>query len=62
MIKNILEYFTHTSTWKGLFAILTAAGVSFQPEHQQAILTAGLAVIGAIQVFVDDHDVTKKVQ
>lgn len=62
MIKKVLEYALWPSTWKGLFALLTAAGVSFSPDHQQAILSAGLAVIGAIQVFVDDHDKTKAVQ
>ena len=62
MIKKILEYALWPSCWKGLFAILTAAGITFAPDHQQAIITAGLAVIGAIQVFVDDHNSTKEVK
>ncbi len=60
-IKTILEYFLHPSTWQGLIAIAVAAGINLTPELQTAIVTAGLGVIGLIQVFVIDHDKTKTI-
>jgi len=59
MIKTVLEYFKHASTWKGAFAVLTAFGITLQPSLQEAILALGLSAIGFIQVFIDDNDVTK---
>lgn len=61
IVKTILEYFLHTSTWKGLIAIATAAGVTIEPALADKIIAAGISVIGVIQVFVDDHDKEKKV-
>lgn len=61
IVKKVLELFLWPSTWKGLVAIATAAGVTISPELTDKIVAAGLAVIGAIQVFVDDHDKEKKV-
>lgn len=61
IVKTILEYFLHTSTWKGLIAIATAAGVTIAPELADKIIAAGIAVIGVVQVVVDDHDKEKKI-
>jgi len=61
LVETILEYFRHPSSWKGLFAVLTAVGINLAPEFQEVVLTAGLGLIGLIQFFVDDNDVTKKV-
>jgi hypothetical protein len=61
IVKTILEYFLHPSTYKGIFGILTAAGVMLAPELQEAIIAAGLGLIGLVQVFVDDHNVEKKI-
>jgi hypothetical protein len=53
------------STWRGLLALGTAFGISIKPELQEAIIAAGLALIGVIGVvFADkpktDEGVTKK--
>ena len=53
---TILEYLMHESTWKGLIAVGTAAGVSLRPEMQTAILSAGMGAIGLIQILMDDAD------
>ena len=42
------------STWRGIVAILTAAGVAISPAQADAIVALGLAVIGAIGVFTAD--------
>lgn len=62
LIAKVLELFLWPSTWKGLVAILTAAGVTLSPDQSDKIIAAGLALIGAIQVFVDDHTKTKEVK
>lgn len=59
VINGILEYFKHESTWKGLIAIATAAGVVLSPEQQGAIVAAGMSIYGLFQVFVQDRNVTK---
>lgn len=58
-MKTILEYLKHDSTWKGIFTLLTAAGVVLKPELQAAILAVGLSSVGLIQVFITDSDVEK---
>ena len=55
-VKFVLEYLTHASTWKGLFALLTALGVTLAPELQAQIITLGLSAIGIVQILIDDHD------
>lgn len=42
------------STWIGLTALLTAIGVGLSPEQIEAIITAGLALAGAIATFTKD--------
>jgi len=39
------------STWRGLIALLTAGGIVLSPDQSSAIIAAGLAVIGAINVI-----------
>lgn len=62
IVSTILEYFLHASTWKGIIAILTAAGVAISPEQIDKIIPAGMSLIGAIMVFIDDNDVNKSIK
>lgn len=50
----ILARGKEASTWRGIVALLTAAGVTLSPEQGEAIIALGLAVIGAIGVFFAD--------
>ena len=54
-MENILRYVINRlkegSTWRGLTMVLTAVGVSLQPDQLAAIITVGAAVAGAIGVF-----------
>lgn len=54
MLQFILERGKEASTWRGLVAIVTAAGVSLSPELAEAIVALGLAVIGILGVFTKD--------
>lgn len=42
------------TTWRGIIALLTAAGIHIAPQWQEAILTTGLGIIGAIGVTAPD--------
>lgn len=42
------------STWRGITACLTAVGIALSPEQKDAIIAAGLAIMGLIGVFTPD--------
>ena len=50
-INYILDRLTENSTWRGIILLATAIGLKLDPDQQAAILTAGLALVGAINVF-----------
>lgn len=54
MLQFILERGKEASTWRGLVAIVTAAGISLSPELAEALIALGLAVIGILGVFTKD--------
>ena len=58
-MKYLLERLKEPSTWRGLFALLTAVGLKLHPEMQEAILTTGLALIGMINVIRKESDAAK---
>lgn len=39
------------STWRGILGMVTAVGVKLHPELQEAIISAGLALIGLVNIF-----------
>lgn len=47
----ILDRLSENSTWRGLILVGTAVGLRLEPEHQEAIVAAGLGLVGAINVF-----------
>jgi hypothetical protein len=47
----IIERLNEPSTWRGLVALITAAGITLSPEQAAAITAAGLAGIGLVNVF-----------
>lgn len=50
-MSYFLDRLKEESTWRGLIALATALGVKLRPEWQDAIVSAGLAGIGLINVF-----------
>jgi hypothetical protein len=54
-MKTILNYtiarLSENSTWRGILLLLTSAGVALSPDHQEAIVAAGLGIVGAVNVF-----------
>jgi hypothetical protein len=58
-MKYIIDRLKEPSTWRGVFALLTALGLKLHPEMQEAILATGLALIGLINVFRKESNDTK---
>ena len=54
MKSYILNRLAEPSSWRGLFALLTAAGISIAPDQQAAIVSLGLAAIGFVGTFFPD--------
>ena len=52
--KFIVARLSEASTYKGIFLLLTAAGVVLKPEMQAAIVSLGLALTGLIGVAAPD--------
>ncbi len=47
----ILDRLAENSTWRGIILVATAVGLKLEPDHQEAIVAAGLGIVGAINVF-----------
>ena len=54
MGKYVIQRLAEPSTWRGIVALVTAAGISLSPEQAAAITAAGLAVIGVVGAFFSD--------
>jgi hypothetical protein len=54
MKSYLLERLKEPSTWRGLTALLTAVGVALSPDQVNAIVSAGLALMGVLGVFTKD--------
>ena len=50
-ILFVLDRLSENSTWRGLILVGTAVGLKLEPDHQEAIVAAGLGLVGAINVF-----------
>jgi hypothetical protein len=51
ILNIILERLSENSTWRGLILVATALGIKLDPELQETILAAGLALVGLINVL-----------
>ena len=54
MLDFILERGKEASTWRGLVALVTATGITLSPELTEALVAAGLAIIGILGVLTVD--------
>lgn len=52
-VSAFIEKFSQESTWRGIVALLTAFGVTLEPDKANAIIAAGLFVIGTINFAKD---------
>ena len=56
-LNYMLGRLSEASTWRGIIALITSLGITLAPDQQEAVITVGLAVIGAIGVFFKDKRV-----
>jgi hypothetical protein len=51
ILNTALNRLSENSTWRGLILLATALGLKIDPELQTQILTAGLSLIGIINII-----------
>jgi hypothetical protein len=50
-LEKLLVRLQEASTWRGLIVIASIVGWSTSPENQEIIISAGVGLIAAIEVF-----------
>ena len=50
----VLARLKEASTWRGIALLLTAFGVQVAPDVQEAVISHGISVDGAVGVFFPD--------
>jgi hypothetical protein len=53
-MAKIITMLKQESTWRGIIALATAAGVTISPDLATHIIAVGLALIGTINVSKKD--------
>jgi len=53
-VAYLIARMAEPSSWRGAVALATAAGVTLTPELQNAVISAGLGLIGLIGVLTKD--------
>jgi hypothetical protein len=51
ILDYILTRLAEASTWRGLVFVASAAGIALDPDKANAIAAAGMALVGAINIF-----------
>lgn len=54
-MKVVLDYLKQPSTWRGLVGVVAAFGVAMSPDQVEAIIAAGVAAIGVVEVFRNEE-------
>lgn len=47
----LLDRLGESSTWRGIILLATGLGLKLDPERGEAIVSLGLALVGAINIF-----------
>lgn len=50
-LDYVLNRLQEPSTWRGLVFVVSAAGITLDPSKANAIAAAGMALVGAINIF-----------
>jgi hypothetical protein len=53
-LRRLIPRLSQPSTWRGFVLIATAAGATWSPEHQVAVVNTGLLLTGLVGAFIDD--------
>lgn len=55
-MSYVFERLQEASTWRGIMAFLTGVGVVISPDQVEAIVAAGLSIVGLLGVFTRDKE------
>lgn len=55
-MKYILDRLAEPSTWRGAISVATALGIKLQPDFAEAIISAGLAAMGLVNILRKEKD------
>lgn len=50
-LDYVLNRLQEPSTWRGLVFVISASGITLDPSKANAIAAAGMALVGAINIF-----------
>lgn len=53
LFEYVITRLSEPSTWRGIIWLVTACGFVLEPEQKEAIATAGMALVGAISIFIE---------
>jgi hypothetical protein len=53
-MQYVIDRAKEPSTWRGIILLITLAGWQLQPDMQEAIITAGVALAGVVGVAFPD--------
>jgi hypothetical protein len=59
-MRYILARFKEASTWAGISALLTVAGVTLEPQFAAAIVTVGTTLAGLALALLPDGSTGKR--
>ena len=51
MIQYITDRLNEPSTWRGAISLITGLGVKLRPDLAESIISAGLALMGILNVL-----------
>lgn len=53
-MKLILSKLKQESTWRGIITVASAFGIVIKPDLAEAIIAAGLGIVGLINILKND--------
>lgn len=54
-MDTVLDYLSQASTWRGVIAVATGAGIVISPDLAGAVVGLGVALVGLIEVLRDER-------
>lgn len=58
LFKSLISRLKERSTWIGLTTLMASLGINFKPEVSEAVVTAGIGLVGLILVVTKDTKTT----
>jgi hypothetical protein len=55
MVEFFLSRLREASTWRGVVMMFAAAGITLDVAQTEAIIAVGMALVGALGVFLPDR-------